>query len=234
MNILCYFLDKIWPIGLTFLVTNFSQVILFSQSLIRWNKDVRFSIAYLYQINIDNKYLLIQGNKISGQYQPIGGVFKAFESFSEIKSKFEIVNEDKTGFYEEGDLRFETKGKNVQKVVNWFNSKRNREVNVIREFYEELIETNLIKPICLNKINFEFIKQIKPIIKFSEQFQKDEIKIFEIYKVYLPDDVKNEIKQLIAQNNNVLKLVTKDEIHKKCFFYDDKSHKISDHSINIL
>lgn len=39
------------------------------------NEEIRVSAAYLFRIKIENKYLLVKGNKIS-QYQPIGGVYK--------------------------------------------------------------------------------------------------------------------------------------------------------------
>ena len=43
-------------------VANYRMIGSFMKSLIPWNKDIRFSIAYLYKIKIDNKYLLIKGN----------------------------------------------------------------------------------------------------------------------------------------------------------------------------
>ena len=54
------------------------------QSLLRWNKKIRLSCAYLFQIKQDGKYLLIKGNRIE-QYQPVGGVYKYYNSFNEVK-----------------------------------------------------------------------------------------------------------------------------------------------------
>lgn len=227
-------LDKLIGVLISVLYFNRTKIYLFIQSLTRWNKDVRFSIAYLYQINFDNKYLLIQGHKIPGQYQPIGGVFKVLNSFSEVKNKYQIIFDDESRFYDDGDLRFETKGKHVQNIIKWFNSKKNREVNVIREFYEELIETELLKSNCLFELKFEFLNKIESKIEYSEHFQKYEVKIFEIYNVILPEDIKQEIRQLIEQDNEKLKLVSADEIQKKCFTYKNKSYKISEHSKYIL
>nr|WP_241158244.1 hypothetical protein [Adlercreutzia sp. ZJ138] len=34
------------------------------------------SAAYLFRIKVGGKYLLIRGNRIKDQYQPVGGVYK--------------------------------------------------------------------------------------------------------------------------------------------------------------
>ncbi|WP_374123545.1 SMODS-associated NUDIX domain-containing protein [Leptotrichia hongkongensis] len=49
------------------------------QFLFRWNKNIRLSCAYLFQIKQDGKYLLIKGNQIE-QYQPVSGVYKYYNS----------------------------------------------------------------------------------------------------------------------------------------------------------
>ena len=60
---------------------NRRRIKIWSQSLIRWNKDIRLSCAYLFQIKQTNgRYLLIKGRRID-QYQPIGGVYKYHDSF---------------------------------------------------------------------------------------------------------------------------------------------------------
>ena len=78
-------------------VANYRRIGLFVKSLIHWNKDIRFSIAYLYKIKIDNKYLLIKGNKIE-QLQPVGGVYKVYSSFNVIERKLNINFENERGF----------------------------------------------------------------------------------------------------------------------------------------
>ena len=108
--------------GIWFLIgifaANYRRIGLFIKSLIYWNQDIRFSIAYLYKIKINNKYLLIKGSKIE-QLQPVGGVYKVCSSFSTIERKLNIIFENERGFYEQEDLRFCTKGKNISKVLNW-------------------------------------------------------------------------------------------------------------------
>ena len=61
---------------------------IYYQSLIRWNKNIRLSCAYLFRIRYNNKYLLIKGNRID-QYQPVGGVYKYYDSFNGLKENLE-------------------------------------------------------------------------------------------------------------------------------------------------
>lgn len=74
--------------GICFLIgifaANYRRIGLFVKSLIHRSEDIRFSIAYLYKIEIDDKYLLIKGSKIE-QLQPVGGVYKVCSSFSTIE-----------------------------------------------------------------------------------------------------------------------------------------------------
>jgi len=97
--------DNIISFSLGALITNRDTVKLWFQSLVRWNKKIRFSISYLYKTKIGNQYLLIKGKNIE-QYQPIGGVYKYKHSFQEKAQEWNVTFEDQKGFYEDGDLRF--------------------------------------------------------------------------------------------------------------------------------
>lgn len=122
------------------------------------SKKIRISAAYLFRIVIDNKYLLVKNPKISNQYQPIGGVYKYFSSFSKIYNEYEITTEKNSLFFEEGDLRVYVKNNNVVKFIKWFKKGENREINVIREFVEEVVEKGILTLNSINEIEIEFIK----------------------------------------------------------------------------
>ena len=183
-------LENIWTnlisSGICFLIgifaANYRRIGLFVKSLIHWSEDIRFSIAYLYKIKIDDKYLLIKGSKIE-QLQPVGGVYKVCSSFSTIERNLNIIFENERDFYEKEDLRFCTKGKNISKVLNWFDSRKNREVAVYREFYEEIIKNNILPIEVLSSMRIEFLKQIKPKMAYSKHFKKNEILLFDIYQM---------------------------------------------------
>lgn len=87
------------------------------------------SCAYLFKIKQDGKYLLIKGNRIE-QYQPVGGVYKYYNSFNGVKYKLELKDESKSHFYENRDLRLITKGRYLvkflvykQKIFNVYEAK---------------------------------------------------------------------------------------------------------------
>lgn len=192
------------------------------QSLLRWNKKIRLSCAYLFQIKQDGKYLLIKGNRIE-QYQPVGGVYKYYNSFNEVKSKLELKDESENHFYENGDLRLITKGKYLVKFIDWFETKKNREITVIRELIEELQHSEISIEDLVQNIEIEYLKTIKEEIRFSQHFQMDEQKIFNIYEVKIPSDMLN-----IILSSNRYCLVEAEEIERLCCTRNGLSKKISE------
>ena len=223
--------------GIWFLIgifaANYRRIGLFIKSLIYWNQDIRFSIAYLYKIKINNKYLLIKGSKIE-QLQPVGGVYKVCSSFSTIERKLNIIFENERGFYEQEDLRFCTKGKNISKVLNWFDSRENREVTVYREFYEEIIKNNILPIEVLSSMRIEFLKQIKPKMSYSKHFKKNEILLFDIYEIHLANEYIDMICRDVKEKNDLIKLVDREDIERECVDISGKSFKIGAHSQYII
>lgn len=223
--------------GIWFLIgifaANYRRIGLFIKSLIYWNQDIRFSIAYLYKIKINNKYLLIKGSKIE-QLQPVGGVYKVCSSFSTIERKLNIIFENERGFYEQEDLRFCTKGKNISKVLNWFDSRENREVTVYREFYEEIIKNNILPIEVLSSMRIEFLKQIKTKMSYSKHFKKNEILLFDIYEIHLANEYIDMICRDVKEKNDLIKLVDREDIEKECVDISGKSFKIGAHSQYII
>ena len=223
--------------GICFLIgvfaANYRRIGLFVKSLIHWNKDIRFSIAYLYKIKIDNKYLLIKGSKIE-QLQPVGGVYKVCSSFSTIERKLNIIFENERDFYEKEDLRFCTKGKNIGKVLNWFDSRENREVAVYREFYEEIIKNNILPIESLSSMRIEFLKQIKPKL-LSRHYRKNGLQfLFDIYEIHLTNEYIDMICRYVKEKNDLIKLVDREDIEKECVDIRGKSFKIGAHSQYII
>lgn len=223
--------NVIWVI-IGFAFANRKRIKMYLDVLRFWNKDIRFSIAYLYRIKIANKYLLIKGEHID-QYQPVGGVYKVYDSFKELETRFEIRFENEVGFYEDGDLRFFSKGKYVLKILDWFNSRKNREVSVYREFLEEIITDNILPKEALRNIRIEYVKQIEPRIRFSTNYQKEEILIFDIYEIYLPKEYENLISDYQSKHDTI-KLIDFRDIEKECVQINEFSKKIGAHSKYIL
>ena len=192
------------------------------QSLRRWNKNIRLSCAYLFQIKLDGKYLLIKGNRIE-QYQPVGGVYKYYNSFSEVKAKLELKDESESRFYENGDLRLIIKGRYLMKFLDWFNTKKNREITVIRELIEELQPAEISVENLVKNVQIVYLKTVKEEIKFSQHFQMYEQKIFNIYEAKIPSDILN-----IVLSSERYCLVEAEEIERLCCTRNGLSKKISE------
>ena len=194
---------------------------IYYQSLIRWNKNIRLSCAYLFRIRYNNKYPLIRGNRID-QYQPIGGVYKYYDSFNGLKENLELKDESESHFYENGDLRLVTTGKHLVKFLDWFDTKKNREITVIRELIEELEPSGISIENLIKQSQVEYLKTVKEPITFSTHFQMDELKIFEIFEVKIPKEILDDV----LKSEHYLP-VKAEYIEKFCFTKDGLSKKIS-------
>lgn len=194
---------------------------IYYQSLIRWNKNIRLSCAYLFRIRYNNKYLLIRGNRID-QYQPIGGVYKYYDSFNGLKENLELKDESESHFYENGDLRLVTTGKHLVKFLDWFDTKKNREITVIRELIEELEPSGISIENLIKQSQVEYLKTVKEPITFSTHFQMDKLKIFEIFEVKIPKEILDDV----LKSEHYLP-VKAEYIEKFCFTKDGLSKKIS-------
>ena len=194
---------------------------IYYQSLIRWNKNIRLSCAYLFRIRYNNTYLLIRGNRID-QYQPIGGVYKYYDSFNGLKENLELKDESESHFYENGDLRLVTTGKHLVKFLDWFDTKKNREITVIRELIEELEPSGISIENLIKQSQVEYLKTVKEPITFSTHFQMDELKIFEIFEVKIPKEILDDV----LKSEHYLP-VKAEYIEKFCFTKDGLSKKIS-------
>lgn len=194
---------------------------IYYQSLIRWNKNIRLSCAYLFRIRYNNKYLLIKGNRID-QYQPVGGVYKYYDSFNGLKENLELKDESESHFYENGDLRLVTTGKHLVKFLDWFDTKKNREITVIRELIEELEPSGISIENLIKQSQVEYLKTVKEPITFSTHFQMDELKIFEIFEVKIPKEILDDV--LKSEHYFPVKA---EDIEKFCCTKDGLSKKIS-------
>lgn len=205
------------------------------RAMILWKKEIRVSISYLFQIKIDGKHLLVKGNRID-QYQPVGGVFKMLSSFKDMKRNYEITDDDHLPIDEtsKDDLRIRVKGKNLVKLLNWFYTRKNREVGVHREFYEEMIMTEILEVNSLRSFTPEYCKTVNTNIHFSKHLNCKEVLIYEIYDLELTDQEKERILKYCKSNPEKAILVTQDDIIKECININGLSKKIGEHAKHIL
>lgn len=201
--------------------------------ILSFNQKIRLSCAYLFRIRSGNKYLLIKGNHID-QYQPVGGVYKTFESFQEIAHKLEITPEKEEHFYEDNDLRVYMPGKSVMKFIHWFNTGAGREFNVTREFYEEMVVPGFLPIEALANVKIEYIKQVHSDLHYSVAFKCKEVLLHNIFEVTLSDVQIETLISKISNGEKRLIFVDQQAIEKEAVYINGLDAKIGAHSKSIL
>lgn len=173
------------------------------------NKEIRFSISYLYKIQIpeSNKYLLVFNRRIKNQLQPVGGAYKRYGDDSLFNkwlykedSSRNGLDVDKDSFK---DLRFMVKGKYVLDVIKWFESGKEREVDTRREFREELIRTNILDSTIFEEISYKNIRRYSKNLSWSNHFSCYEILIFDIVE-FIPNNEQAEALKALAKQKNTI------------------------------
>ena len=85
---------------------------LWMQHIQYWSQDVRLSISYLFRLEVDGKYLLVKGNRLKSQFQPVGGVYKFYAEAKPNLEKWKYRPDTKMGNIDEtDDLRIFIRGR---------------------------------------------------------------------------------------------------------------------------
>lgn len=200
------------------------------------DKSIRLSISYLYRIKIDNKFLLVKSERRKNQLQPVGGCYKYYNSAKNLIDKLDIkIDNDLDLNCESNDLRLIIPSKNVKKIISWFITKQDREVTPIREFEEELLDTNILCPTenFYNNINYLFIKRKITKIKFNKSNMHNELRIIDIYEYKADFIQKKQLRKVSHEKKENCKFFTKKEI-LNIIKKNDNSYTIGIHSKFIL
>ncbi|ABR46434.1 hypothetical protein Amet_0199 [Alkaliphilus metalliredigens QYMF] len=218
-----------------YVIGNRKHLLITIKAMRLWNTEIRVSISYLFRIRVSGKYMLVKGNRID-QYQPVGGVFKMLPSFKDIKHNYEITDDDRLPIDEtsKDDLRIRVQGKHLVKLLSWFYTRKNREVGVHREFYEEMIKTGILEIDSLRSFTPEYCKTVNTNIHYSKHFKCKEILIYEIYELDLTEQEEKRIVEYVRDNSNKAILASQDDICKECIDLDGSSKKIGEHAKHIL
>jgi len=224
--------------GLVWLNAYWVFLKLYVNCIINPSKRVRLSMAYLYRIQHKGLFLLVKNSRFElTKYQPVGGVYKYFNDevshlFNELTlfEDSDIANDEISKF----DLRLRmTKRKHLKSFLNWFFSYKNREVSPWREFYEELIEDEILTSSNFKYINYELVSQhIEPIHEDQHHNKIDTFKYVDVFKPkYINSIQKEEMTNLQNEVSDKYIWVTEDEIHAK---QSKSGHLIAPHTYKIL
>ena len=170
----------------------------FQTQILHRKKKIRISIAYLFRIKVDGKYLLIKSSR-RNYFQPVGGAFKTLPSSKQIFEKLNIESdkliETEKGIAK-GDLRVFTKGVNVIDFIKWFNSKKDRETSPWREFCEELLSTKILPKKPFRYIDYEYKDTVRsPLITLGSGDKG--LFIHEIYDLIPNIEQEQKLRELI-------------------------------------
>ena len=207
---------------------NRKKIKVLMQGYKRYNKEIHIMCAYLFRVKYQDKYILIKEQN-EKKYHPIGGVYKYYDSFKNIKENLEIRDEISKTSTEENDLKISLKGKYLSQFLDWFATGKNREVLIIRNFFKDLGSSFDFSMKLLKKSRIEFIKQIKKPIEFSNKYKGDEIIIFDIFELELPPEM---LKEIIKRKEIIL--VSDEDIEKGEYVINNQRQIISKKSEYIL
>lgn len=194
-------------------------------------------MAYLFKIECRGKYLLVKNTRFENEtYQPVGGVYKFFHPEATDKlSTMTIITDNSIENDEvsEHDLRLKmSKRKYLRKFLKWFFKSEERETNPWREFYEELVGTNILPKDQFNYVYCNLVgRHFEPIHK-DPYYNLDTFKYVDVYTPrYINRKQEYEIEKLLSIESDRFIWVTEEEIKKK-FSSDGK--RISDHTHKIF
>lgn len=166
--------------------------------LVSSKRRYRVSIAYLFRIKLNGKYLLVKGHRID-QFQPVGGVRKWHDSAKSVFQELDVredghLTNDKVSYQ---DLRVNLPARNLLKFLDWYQTQKSREVDQQREFYEELIQPGLLPKEVFSSIKTEYLYTV-PTLHFSPHFRCHELLYHEVFE--LIPSAQQELALLALQN----------------------------------
>lgn len=234
-NLLIELVGGIILYGLLQLLQNIKQLKFYYQTRFLYRKkDIRLSLAYLYRIKIDNKYLLVKSNH-RDYFQPVGGAYKTLPGSEKIFEKLDVKSdrliETEKGIAK-GDLRVFVKGINVIEFLEWYNSKEDREISPWREFCEELISTDILHWKYFRFIDYKFKGTIKTPIINLDSVDKG-IFIFDVYD-FIPNNDQIKILRDLLSLGDTEKYIWVDEYLINRLGHDERTkryvYKIGKHT----
>lgn len=198
---------------------------------------LRVSTAYLFQIKINDKYLLV-GNSNKNYYQFPGGKYKFYEG---AKTSLEAINKTDDDLLpskkeRENDIAFNISPLKFYKFIKWFDSSNDREIEHNREFNEELIIRNQLPVEKFINLNFQKIRTIRtPLHRTNIKNKKRyEFLSYDFLEPILSEEQRAYFKALYENgNSDYIKWVTREEIEKLTIIVDSNSYSENEQEIRI-
>lgn len=199
---------------------------------------IRISFAYLYRIEIGNKYLLVKNERGTGKYQPVGGVYKLLGNEKlELRNRYQVKDDNKIPLDRSSrdDYRLRLENRYLRKFVKRFDRKAEREqiYNLSREFREELIEKGIIS---WSQIAYRFCGRHMTELHFGDHFQCYELLLADVVELVPTPEQEDDLERLVKQQSDIYLFATADEITSLGVdtASGDLRENIADHTLKII
>ncbi len=210
-------------------------LIIYLKLLSAKKQRIRFSMSYLYRIKIDDKYLLVKNNNY-GHYQLVGGKYKILEGTKSFLQREFDANDDpklsNKGLMKD-DFALYIPAKNAIKFLDWFNEGKDREIGHWREFYEELIGSNILSNQNFPYVNYNYMGKVITPIKKTKGWACYELLQYDILELKpTPEQIQEFNKLLLLGDTHQYKWADDELI--QCLGHDNrakmKPYDIGEHS----
>jgi hypothetical protein len=205
---------------LTYVWDEWNKISLILQAYgLKQNKPIRISMAYLFRIQAQGKFLLVKNHRDQPGYQPVGGVYKYLREenqqlFAELGIEpCHFMPVDKQS---RNDLRkIILHRKNLIPFLKWFDSKKNRETDPWREFQEELIADGIVSSEAFPYIQYNLCYSKRTGIQRSQKFNTDELLHADVYDLkWCNSQQSDAFENLLNKPNERYVFATPEEIQK--------------------
>ncbi|KAA3597440.1 MAG: hypothetical protein DWQ06_13635 [Calditrichaeota bacterium] len=169
------------------------------------DENIRFSMSYLYRIKVNDKYLLVKNSNF-GHFQLVGGKYKRLPGTqSMLKEKFDAMDDLKlpnSGLTKD-DFAIFIPAKNAIKFIDWFNTKKDREVSHWREFYEELVggQSKILGSKNFPYVIYNYVGTVTTPIKTTQGWNCFEILQYDILDLIPTREQERELETLLKKGD---------------------------------
>ena len=195
-------------------LSNLQRIPLLIQTRIRYrNQHIRLSFAYLFRIKVKGKYLLVKSRK-GNYYQLVGGAYKRYLSTEKLFDRYAIKSDrifETSHGIAKNDLRIHVPGRFVLKIIDWFNSKEDREISQWREFCEELLTSGILDKEIFRYIDYKYVDTLQTPMQKAKKLDCQEILIYEIFD-FIPNEEQNKALEELHDRGDTDKVKWADEL----------------------
>jgi hypothetical protein len=164
-------------------------------------RRVRISMASLVRIKVAGKYLLVRGNRIPDQFQPVGGVYKFYGGARDVLDSVGAVSDifAKDGVDSEDDLRrVLQQGVKLPAFLKWFHSRCNRETDPRREFNDEVLSSGILPEglFAGGLFRYRWVKSVGIGIRYSPELEIPEYTFADVFELMPNADQRRALQAL--------------------------------------